>query len=91
MEFVDEDDKSLVELLLIAQDNQLGEKKSAEEDCKALLEQVNAQEKELRNKRRWLLGLTTFEDQEADDDTDEDTDEDVKTSNAEFERFPTRL
>ncbi|KAJ0462686.1 hypothetical protein HanRHA438_Chr16g0789151 [Helianthus annuus] len=78
-----EDDKSLVELL-IAQDNQLGEKKSAEEDCKALLEQVNAQEKELRNKRRWLLGLTTFEDQEADDD--DDTDEDVKTSNAEFER-----
>ncbi|KAM0057008.1 hypothetical protein Hdeb2414_s0005g00153201 [Helianthus debilis subsp. tardiflorus] len=94
MEFVDEDDKSLVELL-IAQDNQLGEKKSAEEDCKALLEQVNAQEKELRNKRRWLLGLTTFEDQDDeeeeeadddDDDMDEDTDEDVKTSNAEFER-----
>ncbi|KAL7597998.1 hypothetical protein Lser_V15G23152 [Lactuca serriola] len=29
------------------------------EDCKSLLEQVNLQEKELRNKRRWLIGLPT--------------------------------
>ncbi|KAI3707499.1 hypothetical protein L6452_26081 [Arctium lappa] len=29
------------------------------EDCKSLLEQVNLQEKELRHKRRWLIGLPT--------------------------------
>ncbi|KAJ9537158.1 hypothetical protein OSB04_029891, partial [Centaurea solstitialis] len=29
------------------------------EDCKTLLEQVNLQEKELRHKRRWLIGLPT--------------------------------
>lgn len=29
------------------------------EDCKSLLEQVNYQQKELRHKRRWLIGLPT--------------------------------
>ncbi|KAK1426174.1 hypothetical protein QVD17_14843 [Tagetes erecta] len=55
--------------------------KSADEDCRALVEQAKAEEKELRNKRRWLLGFLTSEDgygcgYDRDQNEDEHEDED---------------
>ncbi|KAK9062705.1 hypothetical protein SSX86_019894 [Deinandra increscens subsp. villosa] len=54
------------------------EMESVNEDCKSLFEQVNAEEKEVRDKRRWLLGLPTSQDE----------DKDVKGSNFESKRQP---